>query len=135
MELTSQTFKVLHKHLRNCSTMGHASFLVMTALCCICSVGSTCIESRFLNNFNQLLSQNHVKIITGISLRRKVESFTEAIKSHSSLCNETSQNLLEEINGKVASLMETHVLEFDLSSMINNGNDNKNFKYKINASR
>lgn len=87
------------------------------------STSVACSENRLLMNLNKLLNQNHVKIINGITLRRKSNAIPDLINENSTRCidlNE-SKNLMKEINVKVASLMNTHVLEFDLSSTIENG--------------
>lgn len=75
-----------------------------------------------MNNFNKLFNQNHVKIINGITLRKKIDGgSSDASENHLSTCTEQSRSLMEEINGKVASFMNTYVMEFDLSSMLANG--------------
>lgn len=88
----------------------------------LCSVNETCGENRFLNNLNHLLNQNNLKIINGVVLRRKSESSAHVLQ-RTSICNDTSRNLMSEINAQIASLLKTHVLEFELSSMFANGNN------------
>ena len=75
-------------------------------------------ESRLLINFDKLRSQSHVKIATGVILRRKKE-FIDVI-GNTTECR-SGTNVLQQFFGKVGQIMKSHVLEFDLSSILANG--------------
>lgn len=83
----------------------------------ICTNSSA--ESKLLNNFDRFLEQDSVKILNGVRLKRKLNTGHQSDRGR----NTTSCVTVADISGKIAQFSRTHVLEFDLSSLLPNGKD------------
>jgi hypothetical protein len=77
-------------------------------------------ENNFLTNIDKLLNLSHVKIASGMMLRKK-ENSTIQVANNDSMCN---NSLVENVGLRIRRMMETHVIEFDLSSVVRKGKRN-----------
>lgn len=77
-------------------------------------------ENRLLINLDKLLNQRRVAVTTGVMLRKKNDTL-EATES-SIACDVSSSNVVHRFIGRIGKVLNTHVLEFDLSSILNEGN-------------
>lgn len=79
-------------------------------------------EVRLLRNVEKLLNRDSLQILNGINLRRKT-NVTVNLRNSTSICNEVSRNFIEEVDNKLTQVLKTHVLEFDLASLLSNGKE------------
>jgi hypothetical protein len=75
-------------------------------------------EKNFLRNIDKLLNLNLVKITNGLVLRKK-GNMTMKTDNNDLTCD---SGWIENLRSRVERMMETHVIEFDLSSVVNGGN-------------
>lgn len=100
-------------------------FLVLSHVS-ICLTQKNCneeqSEKRFLSNIDKLLDMNHVKIARGLFLKKKENAPIEAVnqkpQNNTSVCN---YNLVESVGLRMKRMMETHVIQFDLSAILQKG--------------
>lgn len=74
-----------------------------------------------LSNFDKLLNQSQVKLVDGVTLKRKSKLTSDKEESHKVACDKTSLHLLPQVQARLKNMIETHVLEFDLLSVLNEG--------------
>jgi hypothetical protein len=94
-------------------------FLVLLRVSiCRSECGSHQPEKNFLKNIDKLLNLSQVKITSGLVLRKK-ENILMKANDNDQTC---SNSLIENLVSRVERMMETHVIEFDLSSVVDGGN-------------
>lgn len=103
--------------------------LVIVLQVFVCSTISDCNrndpERLLLNNIEKLLNQRRLKIMNGITLTRKSDpKQTKFIERNASDCNSINKSKMMDINRKLRSILDSHVLEFDLASLLTEGNIN-----------
>ena len=76
-------------------------------------------ENKFLNNIDRLLNLKHLKIANGMYLRKK-EQLSIQNASNESICN-NEYSFVDNVGLRIRRMMETHVIEFDLSSVVRKG--------------
>lgn len=74
-------------------------------------------EARFLQNIDKLLNRSHLRIVQGVTLRRKFENIPWRYNNAS--C--TSSDLMQELRDKLDHLLKNHVMEFDLAAISRTG--------------
>lgn len=85
----------------------------------ICKTQSKCseisAETKFLQNIDRLLNNNRVKVMNGMTLRKKNIS----MENNEIMCDNTTW--VEAVGIRIKRMMETHVVEFDLASIVQKG--------------
>lgn len=74
-------------------------------------------EKKFLSNIDKLLNLNRVKITSGMVLKKKENTSNQPVNNNLA-CN---NSLVENVGLRIKRLMETHVIEFDLASVLAKG--------------
>lgn len=103
---------------------------ILIALAVICAnvnsaevaCGDEVPEKRLLTNINSLLHRDHVKIVNGIRLKRKLNGTSSDPAEGAHFCVKNYKELFNAISSKFSRIARTHVLEFDLATALNNGN-------------
>jgi hypothetical protein len=88
----------------------------------ICEKQSDCnknfFENQFLKNLDKLLNLSHVKVVNGMTLKKK-DTVHNPVEMSSNTCENNSW--IEKIDTRIKRMMDTHVLEFDLASVVKPG--------------
>lgn len=77
--------------------------------------------NKVLGNIDKLLNLKNVKIVNGITLKRKFEKLRDDADINSDKCRNATSDWVHEVKMRVDEIMSNHVLEFDLASVLNKG--------------
>lgn len=104
------------------------SLVSLMFLCDVISSENTCAdkfsipEKRLFNNLDNLIQQSHVEISPGVTLRKKTE-LQGLVANNTMKCDGVRTNFLRYLIEKVGGMVKTHVVEFNLGSILTNGNN------------
>ena len=89
-----------------------------------CFLNASCSDKlqkiKSLKVIDKLLNQTQINIANGVRLRRRNNLKLNSEEIY--IChNDSSMRWLTEINGRLERMLETHVLEFDMASILNRG--------------
>jgi hypothetical protein len=82
----------------------------------VCDYGSN--ENRLLNNLDKLMNSSQVMIMKGVKLKKKLDGALVENESIKISCNTFSKDL----QMRASRFINNHVLEFDIASMLTEGN-------------
>lgn len=77
--------------------------------------------NRMLHNLDKLLNLKKVKIVEGITLKRKLEKLRSDSGISSETCRNVPNDFMQQLQGRLDDFMTSHILEFDLASVLTKG--------------
>lgn len=106
--------------------MGYATWFISFVLSCVvmCS-NATCVgefsENRLLLKIDKLLNQKEFEIIKGVRIRSETDKLSTVKRGYNSSCELATRARIIGVASKLKQILNNHVLEFDLASLLTNG--------------
>lgn len=106
--------------------MGYATWFVsFVLLCAVMCSNATCVgefsENRLLLKIDKLLNQKEFEIIKGVRVKSKTYELSNVKRGNNSSCEHATRARIIGVASKMKQILDNHVLEFDLASLLING--------------